>query len=415
MTPQSKFVQARCHTKLDSPLLIREEFLRRLSVKYPALQNQVDSITSEQLISPFQIELPMDVLEQGKRFTELAHRLRTSETYLQRISDVSGTAAPPDPANFGLMMSYDYHLDSQGRLRLIEVNTNAAFLWLSELMYSAHELAPPLDNFSVSDLRTCFEREILLNQKGKIATRSGGNQSQRRAWIVDEQPRQQRLFVEFLVAQAEIRSWGWDCEIRESNLAEATAAPADIVYNRSTDFYLQSPEHSQLLELFESRRSCLSPNPHEYFAMADKQRLVDWQAPGFLESFEWSAKDREFFRNVLLKAIALSPDLGSKMWGERKKFFFKPMRSFGSKQSYRGESISRKAFEEMCQSHGLAQEFVPAPEFASPSPGKTETYKYDLRFYAYQGEVQSVVARVYQGQVVNLKTPWGGFAPVVFR
>jgi hypothetical protein len=38
--------------------------------------------------------------------------------------------------------------------------------------------------------------------------------------------------------------------------------------------------------------------------------------------------------------------------------------------------------------------------------------KFDLRAYAYAGEVQWTAARLYQGQTTNFRTPGGGFAPV---
>ena len=38
--------------------------------------------------------------------------------------------------------------------------------------------------------------------------------------------------------------------------------------------------------------------------------------------------------------------------------------------------------------------------------------KFDLRAYAYDGAVQWVAARMYQGQTTNFRTPGGGFAPV---
>ena len=41
-----------------------------------------------------------------------------------------------------------------------------------------------------------------------------------------------------------------------------------------------------------------------------------------------------------------------------------------------------------------------------------EEYKFDLRFYVYRDALQLMVARVYQGQVTNLRTPGGGFAAV---
>ena len=38
--------------------------------------------------------------------------------------------------------------------------------------------------------------------------------------------------------------------------------------------------------------------------------------------------------------------------------------------------------------------------------------KTDLRLYAYRNRVLGVTARLYHGQVTNLRTPGGGFARV---
>jgi hypothetical protein len=40
--------------------------------------------------------------------------------------------------------------------------------------------------------------------------------------------------------------------------------------------------------------------------------------------------------------------------------------------------------------------------------------KLDVRLYTYAGEVLLAVARLYQGQTSNFRTPGGGFAPVFF-
>jgi hypothetical protein len=41
-----------------------------------------------------------------------------------------------------------------------------------------------------------------------------------------------------------------------------------------------------------------------------------------------------------------------------------------------------------------------------------QSLKYDVRCYVYDGKVQLVAARLYQGQTTNFRTPGGGFAPV---
>ena len=44
--------------------------------------------------------------------------------------------------------------------------------------------------------------------------------------------------------------------------------------------------------------------------------------------------------------------------------------------------------------------------------GVEQDLKLDLRNYVYQGTVQLVSARLYQGQTTNFRTPGGGFAAV---
>ncbi len=44
--------------------------------------------------------------------------------------------------------------------------------------------------------------------------------------------------------------------------------------------------------------------------------------------------------------------------------------------------------------------------------GGETSLKLDLRNYAYDGRVQLVAARLYQGQTTNFRTAGGGFAPV---
>jgi hypothetical protein len=39
--------------------------------------------------------------------------------------------------------------------------------------------------------------------------------------------------------------------------------------------------------------------------------------------------------------------------------------------------------------------------------------KFDVRNYAYGGEVQLLAARLWRGQTTNFRSPGGGFAPVL--
>jgi hypothetical protein len=264
-------------------------------------------------------------------------------------------------------------------------------------------LTLPVADFMMEDLKASIETEMQL--QGKSA-------NQMRAAIIDEEPEKQRLFAEFLVYQSYFQKWGWPTQIVDYR----NLPLSDFVYNRLTDFYFEQPGSQRLREQYLNRSICFSPNPFEYFLLADKQRMIDWSNEDFWNRLSDRAKS---YKTAIQKNLPLSKDIhaqtADEIWAERKRFFFKPKRAFGAKQSYRGGSVTRKAFEEAIHSEFIAQEFVPAPELNFQTPDGKQSFKYDLRFYAYQDQVQMVVARLYQGQVTNLKTPYGGFTPVVFK
>src|SRR5262249_17154996 len=99
-----------------------------------------------------------------------------------------------DPGNASVLMGYDFHVDSEGRLRLIEINTNASVSLVADLLYRVQALP----NIFASDAR----REILESFREEwlsahLSHRSTG--TPKRIAIVDENPSQQKMFGEFLL------------------------------------------------------------------------------------------------------------------------------------------------------------------------------------------------------------------------
>ena len=74
-----------------------------------------------------------------------------------------------------------------------------------------------------------------------------------------------------------------------------------------------------------------------------------------------------------------------------------------------GEKLSRKRFDQLPPETTLIQDLVPPSITTVPD---AEPMKTDLRLYAYRNRVLGVTARLYRGQVTNLRTPGGGFAQV---
>ena len=381
----------------------KNQFVSHLKGHHPTLENVGwDQLVSENLLSPYKVQLPKSVLSQAQDFVRAAFALRENANYIKSYASELERLQIKDPGNKSICMSYDFHLDQNGVLKLIEINTNAAFLILGYEMYKARSLPIPVLDFKMEELKENILTELKLQGKdfsqGKTLT----------ATIIDEKPQEQRLFIEFLVAQSYFRQWGWNCQIE--NFDSVSANP-DFIYNRFTDFFLGRPESKKLREEFLNRKVCLSPNPFEYFLLADKERMLDWNENQKWSSGNWPTEHRDIIQKHLPKTKTLSKQTGEEIWTDRKKYFLKPKQSFGSKQSYRGGTVSRRNFEEILEQDFLAQEYIPAPEVSFGA----EIMKYDLRFYAYQDRVQMAVARLYQGQVTNLRTPNGGFTPIEFK
>lgn len=391
---------------------LSEQFLNYLIQRYPGLldKNQLASqeLISQNLISPFVVSLPKVVLEQAREIISTLFALAHQENYRGYYQSQTEALGLQNPGNFGIMMSYDFHLDGNGNLKLIEVNTNAAFLILGYELYQMRALAPTCSNFSLDTLKDCIINEIGLSPARQKLTMNGPI----RAAIIDDKPEQQRLYIEFLTARELFKKYGFESEILDSQ--DTRIDEFTFVYNRDTDFFLNTERSMHLKALYDSGKICLSPNPFEYFLLADKQRMVEWGQTEWQKVLGLSPAQLEILHKHIPLCLDLSKISFDEVWNLRKKLFFKPKRAFGSKQTYKGSSISRKVFENFLPEDFMAQEYVPAPEIKCATPEGPQDFKYDLRCYAYKGDLQLIMARLYQGQVTNLKTPYGGFACVQF-
>ena len=114
---------------------------------------------------------------------------------------------------------------------------------------------------------------------------------------------------------------------------------------------------------------------------------------------------------VLARAVPRTLKIGApeqRWWEERKQWFFKPSAGFGSRGTYRGDKITRRAFADVMGGDYIAQQFTPPGE----RRGAHGDFKIDVRSYVYEGTTQLMSARLYQGQTTNFRTVGGGFAPV---
>lgn len=100
-----------------------------------------------------------------------------------------------------------------------------------------------------------------------------------------------------------------------------------------------------------------------------------------------------------------------RLWSERRTRFFKPFAGFGSRAAYRGDKLTKRVWQDILAGEYVAQALVLPGERVISADASAQALKFDLRDYVYDGEVQWVAARLYQGQTTNFRTPDGGFAP----
>ena len=162
---------------------------------------------------------------------------------------------------------------------------------------------------------------------------------------------------------------------------------------------------------WEAGAVTVSPNPHHHATFAHKTRMCAWSDPQVLGAL--SDADRATLARVVPRTILVEASNADALWAGRSGWFFKPVAGFGGRATYRGDKLTRGKWSEIVATPDtyVAQALVP-PGTRRLVPADT-SLKVDVRAIAYDGRVQFVFARLYQGQTTNLRTPGGGFAAVL--
>ena len=353
---------------------------------------------------PQQVDLAEKDIKAMEKTIQLLFRLKSRDDYKQKLFQKNTRLFPPGLRQDSVLMAYDFHITAQGP-RLIEVNTNGAGFLLLDALYRLRGDTLKAES-AKQDLKAAFQKEWDKFRKGRRLPSVPKN-----VVLIDEDPSHQILAVEFLMYRDFFASMGWPpCEILDSKslkrdekggLQSPSGRPVDFVYNRLTDFYFE--KHPHLLYAFKQGLCAFSPHPLEYFLLADKNRLCDW------------AKQKEQYEElrelgeIIPHSELLRAGNRDRLWVERKRYFFKASRGFGSRRAYRGKSLSRRKFEELLEDESLAQEFVP-PSVVKDYNGKE--WKTDFRAYVYEDRIQQLGARAYRGRLTNFKEEGGGWACV---
>jgi hypothetical protein len=352
-----------------------------------------------------------------RRLIESIERVVALPDYLDTALAQAPDIARFDPGAGGVFLGYDFHLAPEGP-RLIEINTNSGGALLNAVLGRAQRaccqeieswVGGPVPADDVE--RTLFDMFIA---EWRRASRTG---MPRRAAIVDDAPQAQFMYPEFLLFARLFERFGVQAEVlapEDLRFAEGQLRSAqgqvDLVYNRLTDFYFNEPSRAALRDAYLANAAVITPHPRAHALYADKRNLGLLGSPGLLRAWGVAETDIRILETGLPRTEVVTSGAAERLWAERRRLFFKPAAGHGSRAAYRGDKLTRRVWDEILAGRYVAQALVP-PSVRHIAPGAA--LKVDVRNYVYAGQVQMLAARLYQGQTTNMRTPGGGFAPVL--
>lgn len=402
-----------CACRLVDPAALAAELARQTDEPdfYRALHETHPHLyaSTAVFVSRAQARAMEDVIDAVERVVAMPEYRAAAAAY-------APAAAGPELGARGVFFGYDFHLDANGP-KLIEINTNAGGGFLNAVLARTHraccpEVEPLLDEHAGPPIE-----QVLFDMFRAEWRLSRGAAVLRRVAIVDDAPREQYLYPEFLLCRRMFRDHGIDAliadprELRFDGAALVHQAGAiDLIYNRLTDFALADPAHAALRAAHSAGTVVLTPHPRAHALYADKRNLAILTDAERLAAWNVPADRIATLAAGIAKTTVVAAGAADMLWANRKRLFFKPAAGYGSKAAYRGDKLTRRTFGEIVRHPYVAQELVAPSE--RQVPDEAGALKLDVRNYVYAGRVQLRAARLYRGQTTNFRTPGGGFAPV---
>ena len=319
----------------------------------------------------------------------------------------------------GVFLSYDFHVNDAGP-QLIEINTNAGGALLNAALARAQRACcPAIATMTTGPSALAALDQTFVTMFLKEWRLARGERQLRCIAIVDDNPANQYLYPEFILFKELFQHYGFEVVITDpaalrlhSDTLWHEGKPVDLVYNRLTDFMLEDPAHAGLRDAYLRGAVVLTPNPHAYALYANKRNLAILSDPDRLRALGVVEDLVSTLRGGIPPTEVVQVADADRLWSRRRKLFFKPAAGFGGKAAYRGDKLTKRVWAQVLAGDYVAQALVPPGVRLTADRQTPTTLKFDVRNYVYDGVVQFVMARLYQGQTTNFRTPGGGFAPV---
>jgi hypothetical protein len=365
-------------------------------------------------VTPEQVDMMRAVIE-------AVETVIATPTYRTAALARASAVAAHDPHSPGVFLGYDFHLDERGP-HLIEINTNAGGALLNVYLARAQKACcPEMRGLTTGPVALAALDEQFVAMFRNEWRLARADAPLTRIAIVDDAPETQYLYPEFVLFQALFRRHGIEAVIADPVAFEARAGrlwcngeTVDLVYNRLTDFAFEEPAHAVLRAAWLDDLALITPHPRAHALYADKRNLILLTDPEWLGAAGIAPATIDVLMRGIARTRLVERTHDEALWAERKRLFFKPAGGFGGKAVYRGDKLTRRVWEDILAGDYVVQELVPPGERQVQVETETSALKYDVRNFVYNGKIQLLATRLYQGQVTNFRTPGGGFAPVLY-
>jgi hypothetical protein len=383
--------------------------------------SQPADANTQALFAQYPVFVDPEVVEQIEQLVAAVHEVVHNPRFEERVLAAAPPAARFNQGTRGLLYGFDFHI-ANGEPRLIEINTNAGGALLCAAL--AHAQAPCCDAVQPFLQQAATGREVeALLVKGFVdefkLARSPEAQLRRIA-IVDEAPRSQFLYSEFVLFAQLFQAHGIDAQIAAPEELEHRDGAlwlhgerVDLVYNRLTDFYLEAESSAALRSAYEANAVVLTPHPRAHALFANKRHLALLSDANLLRELGTAESTIETLTRFVPRSEVVRVEDRERLFRERKQLFFKPLTGYAGKGAYRGDKLTRGKFEEVLAGDYLAQQIVHPSERSLPVDGAAHKLKLDVRAFVVAERVVLLAARLYQGQTTNFRTQGGGFATVL--
>lgn len=375
--------------------------------------------THPNLLADSPVFVSRDQVDQMTKIIESVEIVSALDAYKSLVLERAPETGRIDHGPRGVFFGYDFHLTNDGP-RLIEINTNAGgALLLLHVARAQQACCREVDNYVVGHVSLeTLEQELVTMFRDELHLQFPDRELRRIA-IVDADPSEQFLSPEFALFRQMFERQGihalvvgpGEFTLNEGKL-RARGETVDLVYNRLTDFYLQSPECRILEQAYRDGAAAFTPNPHTHALYADKQNLTILSDPDTLSRLGADRNTVDILSAGIPHSAMVTEENAESMWANRRRLFFKPVWGFGSKGTYRGSKLTRGKWQSILESDYVAQEMVAPSERVLILDGDQHALKLDVRCYVYNGKIQLLGARMYRGQTTNFRTEGGGLAAV---